>query len=125
MNVEPEQRAALLGEYIAEHSATVRAAARAFGCSKSTVHKDVSTRLRAVDAALFARVQAVLARNKAERHLRGGEATRRKYLVQGGLCRSPVYLCRNCSSAAFSSRETCAWLMPISRATSIWVSPLR
>ena len=72
MNVEPEQRAALLGEYIAEHSATVRAAARAFGCSKSTVHKDVSTRLRAVDAALFARVQAVLARNKAERHLRGG-----------------------------------------------------
>ena len=40
MNVEPEQRAALLGEYIAEHSATVRAAARAFGCSKSTVHKD-------------------------------------------------------------------------------------
>ena len=74
MNVEPEQRAALLGEYIAEHSATVRAAARAFGCSKSTVHKDVSTRLRAVDAALFARVQAVLARNKAERHLRGGAA---------------------------------------------------
>ena len=68
MNVEPEQRAALLGEYIAEHSATVRAAARAFGCSKSTVHKDVSTRLR-----------AVLARNKAERHLRGGAATRRKY----------------------------------------------
>ena len=42
MKVEPEQRAALLGEYIAEHSATVRAAARAFGCSKSTVHKDVS-----------------------------------------------------------------------------------
>ena len=123
MNVEPEQRAALLGEYIAEHSATVRAAARAFGCSKSTVHKDVSTRLRAVDAALFARVQAVLARNKAERHLRGGAATRRA--VQGGLCRAPVYLCRNCSSAAFSSRETCAWLMPISRATSIWVSPLR
>ena len=79
MNVEPEQRAALLGEYIAEHSATVRAAARAFGCIKSTVHKDVSTRLRAVDAALFARVQAVLVRNKAERHLRGGAATRRKY----------------------------------------------
>ena len=68
MNVEPEQRAALLGEYIAEHSATVRAAARAFGCSKLTVNKDVSTRL-----------QTVLARNKAERHLRGGAATRRKY----------------------------------------------
>ena len=75
MKVEPEQRAALLGEYIAEHSATVRA----FGCSKSTVHKDVSARLRKVDPALFRRVQAVLARNKAERHLRGGAATRRKY----------------------------------------------
>ena len=73
MKVEPEQRAALLGEYIAEHSATVRAAARAF------VHKDVSARLRKVDPALFRRVQAVLARNKAERHLRGGAATRRKY----------------------------------------------
>ena len=72
MKVEPEQRAALLGEYIAKNSATVRAAARAFGCSKST-------RLRRVDPDLFQRVQAVLARNKAERHLRGGAATRRKY----------------------------------------------
>ena len=48
MKVEPEQRAALLGEYIAKNSATVRAAARAFGCSKSTVHKDVSSRLLAM-----------------------------------------------------------------------------
>ena len=79
MKADPEQRAVQLGEYIAAHNATVRAAAAAFGCSKSTVHKDVSTRLRAVDAALFARVQAVLARNKAERHLRGGAATRRRY----------------------------------------------
>ena len=129
MNVEPEQRAALLGEYIAEHSATVRAAARAFGCSKSTVHKDVSTRLRAVDAALFARVQAVLARKRPSAICGAGRrpdaSTKSRRAVQGGLCRSPVYLCRNCSSAAFSSRETCAWLMPISRATSIWVSPLR
>ena len=68
MKGDPEQRALLLGEYIVEHGATVRAAARAFGCSKSTVHKDVSVR-----------VQAVLARNKAERHLRGGAATREKY----------------------------------------------
>ena len=79
MRADPEQRAVQLAEYIVEQGATVRAAAAAFGCSKSTVHKDVSTRLRAVDAALFARVQAVLARNKAERHLRGGAATRRKY----------------------------------------------
>ena len=79
MKVEPEQRAALLGEYIAEHSATVRAAARAFGCSKSTVHKDVSARLRTLQPELFRQVRAVLARNKAERHLRGGAATRKKY----------------------------------------------
>lgn len=77
MNVEPEQRAALLGEYIAEHSATVRAAARAFGCSKSTVHKDVSTRLRAVDAALFARVpgRAGPQQGRASSAGRGGDQT--------------------------------------------------
>ena len=79
MKGDPEQRAVRLGEYIAAHGATVRAAAQAFGCSKSTVHKDVSTRLRSVSPELFAQVQAVLARNKAERHLRGGAATREKY----------------------------------------------
>ena len=79
MKGDPEQRAVLLGEYIARYSATVRRAAAALGCSKSTVHKDVSVRLRRLDPELFARVQAVLARNKAERHLRGGAATRRKY----------------------------------------------
>ena len=79
MKGDPEQRAIQLGEYIAAHRTTVRAAAAVFGCSKSTVHKDVSSRLRRVDPDLFQRVQAVLARNKAERHLRGGAATRRKY----------------------------------------------
>ena len=79
MKGDPEQRAVQLGEYVVAHHATVRGAAQAFGCSKSTVHKDVSTRLRAVSPGLFAQVQAVLARNKAERHLRGGAATRRKY----------------------------------------------
>ena len=74
MKGDPEQRALLLGEYIVEHGATVRAAARAFGCSKSTVHKDVSVRLRTVGPELFRQVQMVLARNKAERHLRGGAA---------------------------------------------------
>ena len=73
MKVEPEQRAALLGEYIAKNSATVRAAARAFGCSKSTVHKDVSSRLRRVDPDLFQRVQAVLAeQGRATSAGRGG-----------------------------------------------------
>ena len=60
MKGDPEQRALLLGEYIVEHGATVRAAARAFGCSKSTVHKDVSVRLRTVGPELFRQVQMVL-----------------------------------------------------------------
>ena len=77
MKADPEQRAVQLGEYIAAHNATVRAAAAAFGCSKSTVH--VAVRLRSISPALYGQVRAVLARNKAERHLRGGAATRRRY----------------------------------------------
>lgn len=79
MKCDPERRAVLLGEYIVQHSATVRSTAAVFGLSKSTVHKDVSARLRTVSPGLFIQVRAVLARNKAERHLRGGAATRRKY----------------------------------------------
>ena len=75
----PELHLVQLAEYIVEQGATVRAAAAAFGCSKSTVHKDVSVRLVRVSPGLSAQVRAVLARNKAERHLRGGAATRRKY----------------------------------------------
>ncbi len=79
MKGDPEERAVRLGRYIAAHSATVRAAAAAFGISKSTVHKDVCQRLRHLEPGLWAEVHAVLARNKAERHLRGGAATRAKY----------------------------------------------
>ena len=79
MKADPEQRAVQLGEYIAAHNATVRAAAAAFGCSKSTVHKDMETRLEQLSAPLYREVTAVFARNKAQRHLRGGEATRRRY----------------------------------------------
>ena len=85
MRADPEQRAVQLGEYITAHGATVRAAAAAFGCSKSTVHKDVSVRLRTISPALYAQVRVVLARNKAERHLRGGAATRRKYAKTSSL----------------------------------------
>jgi putative DeoR family transcriptional regulator (stage III sporulation protein D) len=74
-----EQRAQDLALYIIEHNATVRDAAKHFGVSKSTVHKDLSERLQHIDRALYAQVRAVLEQNKAERHLRGGEATRRKY----------------------------------------------
>ena len=60
MKADPEQRAVQLGEYIAAHNATVRAAAAAFGCSKSTVHKDVAVRLRSISPALYGQVRAVL-----------------------------------------------------------------
>ena len=79
MKADPEQRAVQLGEYIAAHNATVRAAAAAFGCSKSTVHKDVADRLEYINPALAARARIVLNINKSERHIRGGMATRRKY----------------------------------------------
>lgn len=73
------ERSVVLGEYLLEHCATVREAARVFGISKSTVHKDVSDRLRHVNNALWMQVQELLNKNKQERHLRGGEATRQKY----------------------------------------------
>lgn len=75
-----QERVLVLGRYIAENGSTVRAAAARYGVSKSTVHKDVQTRLRALDPTLYRKAQQVLALNKAQRHLRGGEATRRKYL---------------------------------------------
>ncbi|MBO7273616.1 MAG: sporulation transcriptional regulator SpoIIID [Clostridia bacterium] len=73
------ERCVVLGEYLLEHSATVRVAAQVFGISKSTVHKDVTDRLRHVNNALWMQVQELLNKNKQERHLRGGEATRKKY----------------------------------------------
>ena len=74
-----EERAVTIAKYIIEVNATVRQAAKEFGVSKSTVHKDVTCRLRRLDTALWRQVMAVLDKNKKERHLRGGEATRRKY----------------------------------------------
>jgi putative DeoR family transcriptional regulator (stage III sporulation protein D) len=69
----------VLGEYLLERQATVRSAAAAFGISKSTVHKDVTQTLRGVNRTLYNEVQGLLQKNKSERHLRGGEATRQKY----------------------------------------------
>lgn len=74
-----EERAVELGEYIIENNATVRAAAKKFHISKSTVHKDVSDRLRVVNPGLYGQVREVLEVNKAQRHIRGGIATREKY----------------------------------------------
>lgn len=74
-----EKRSCDLAVYLIETGATVRAAAQHFGISKSTVHKDLSTRLPGINKALYQQVREVLERNKQERHIRGGLATRRKY----------------------------------------------
>ena len=74
-----EARARELAAYVLETGATVRQTAERFGVSKSTVHKDLTQRLEKVNRSLYLQVQVCLARNKAERHLRGGAATRRKY----------------------------------------------
>lgn len=79
MRTDIEERAIRLAEYITENNATVRAAAKKFGVSKSTVHKDITERLAGVDPGLCAQVRELLERNKAERHIRGGMATRKKY----------------------------------------------
>lgn len=74
-----EARAQDLALYMIEHRATVRSAAKAFGISKSTVHKDLQDRLPAINPALYRQVKVILEENKAERHIRGGIATRNKY----------------------------------------------
>ena len=79
MHSEKKERCEEFGEYLVLHGATVREAARYFGMSKSTVHKDVTTALRYKNPALADEVAALLGRNKAQRHLRGGEATRKRY----------------------------------------------
>ncbi len=74
-----EERAVELGKYIIETNATVRNTAKKFGVSKSTVHMDVTSRLRTVDPALYNEVKKILEINKAQRHIRGGLATKIKY----------------------------------------------
>ena len=74
-----KSRAVILGEYIIENDATVRDAAKQFKVSKSTVHKDVTERLKYSNPILWRSVRVVLEKNKSERHIRGGLATRRKY----------------------------------------------
>ena len=74
-----EERAILLAQYIIENKATVRAAAQKFGISKSTVHKDISERLPLFNRPLYIQVKEILDINKAQRHIRGCIATRKKY----------------------------------------------
>ncbi len=75
----PEERAILLAQYIIENNATVRQAAKAFDISKSTVHKDVSERIKLLSPSLYEQCRHVLEVNKSQRHIRGGLATREKY----------------------------------------------
>ena len=79
LHTDMEQRSRALAAYVIAHRVTVRAAAERFGVSKSTVHKDLRERLPRIDPALSRQVRAVLEENKAQRHIRGGLATRRKY----------------------------------------------
>ncbi len=74
-----EERAVLLGRYILENKATVRSAAKAFGVSKSTVHKDITEKLPIVCPQMYPAVKEILEINKQERHIRGGLATKHKY----------------------------------------------
>lgn len=78
-NWKGSERCIVLGEYLVETQSTVRSVAQIFGVSKSTVHKDVTHTLKQVNRGLYLEVQKVLQKNKQERHLRGGEATRLKY----------------------------------------------
>ncbi|WP_318362246.1 sporulation transcriptional regulator SpoIIID [uncultured Agathobaculum sp.] len=78
----PEERTIRLAQYMVEQNATVRQTAARFGISKSTVHKDITTRLRGLNSVLYAQVQAVLRINKQERHIRGGRATQAKYRAE-------------------------------------------
>ncbi|MBO4915519.1 MAG: sporulation transcriptional regulator SpoIIID [Oscillospiraceae bacterium] len=80
-----EERACALAAYIIENRATVRAAAKKFGVSKSTVHKDLRDRLPGVNRTLYEQVRGILDENKAERHIRGGIATQKKYRSLRGL----------------------------------------
>lgn len=77
-----KERSEILAEYVLETGATVRATALHFGISKSTVHKDLTTKLRRINPSLYERAKGILDLNKSQRHLRGGEATRKKYLIE-------------------------------------------
>ena len=85
MNQSKNVRVREIACFIYTHNATVRSAAEHFGCSKSTVHKYMTEYLESADPVLYEKVRRVLDQNKAERHIRGGEATKQKYLREGDI----------------------------------------
>ena len=88
MDLNGRERCEVIAEYVIDTGATVRAAAVKFGISKSTVHKDLAHRLKSINKNLYNEVNSILQLNKSERHIRGGEATRRKYLNKKGKYRA-------------------------------------
>ena len=82
MDFDTQGRCVILAQYMVDNNATVRGCAAVFGISKSTVHKDITERLKRTNLQLYEEVKKLLEKNKAERHLRGGEATRKKFLMQ-------------------------------------------
>lgn len=75
-----KERSVLMATYLIENNSTVRKVAKQFGISKSTVHKDITENLKSVNPTLYKQVKEILEKNKNERHIRGGEATKQKYL---------------------------------------------
>ncbi len=82
IDIFQKKRPEIIALYVIDTGATVRAAAAHFGISKSTVHKDLTHKLRLINPSLYEKAKAVLDINKSQRHLRGGEATRKKYLLK-------------------------------------------
>lgn len=80
--LDAKDRCLVIAQYIIEEKATVRAAAKRFGLSKSTIHKDITVTLWRKNSVLANEVKKILENNKMERHLRGGEATRKKYMSE-------------------------------------------
>lgn len=80
-----QKRCIVLGRYLVDNHATVRSVANKFGISKSTVHKDITQQLKKIDYELYLKVKSVLDKNKNERHIRGGEATKNKYKKATGI----------------------------------------
>ena len=80
LKINTNERSIILGEYLVENQTTVREVAKKFGISKSTVHKDITENLKKKNKQLYNRVKEVLEKNKQERHIRGGEATKNKYI---------------------------------------------
>lgn len=81
LKYDNDDRPRILARYLVEYGSTVRGTAKAFGISKSTVHKDITYRLKRLDPVLYCEVNRILAKNKSERHLRGGNATKLKYQI--------------------------------------------